>query len=110
MKSGSLTITSTVPDADLLDLDRPDPCLDGSLRQMTVSHQTLPAIFGGQIAVGGKKIGNFDAQPYRLLREPVDVRVAARTIEILHKGRRVAAHARGAAVRAHVTAAKENRQ
>jgi transposase len=45
----------------------------------------------------------FYSVPYRLLREPVDVRVAARTIEIFHKGRRVAAHARGAAVRAHVT-------
>ena len=45
----------------------------------------------------------FYSVPYRLLREPVDVRIAARTVEIFHKGRRVAAHARGAAVRAHVT-------
>lgn len=48
----------------------------------------------------------FYSVPYRLLRQPVDVRVAARTIEIFHRGRRIAAHARGAAPRAHVTVAE----
>ena len=37
----------------------------------------------------------FYSVPYRLLREPVDVRVAARTIEIFHKGRRVACPCKG---------------
>ncbi len=32
--------------------------------------------------------------PHALLREQVDVRIAARTIEIFHRGKRIAAHAR----------------
>jgi transposase len=37
---------------------------------------------------------HFYSVPWRLLREMVDVRVTAATIEALHKGRRVAAHVR----------------
>jgi transposase len=37
---------------------------------------------------------HFYSVPWRLLREMVDVRVTAATIEVLHKGRRVAAHMR----------------
>jgi transposase len=52
--------------------------------------------------------GHFYSVPYRLVQEPVDVRVSAATIEIFHKGVRVASH-----VRSHVpnraTTASEHR-
>lgn len=43
--------------------------------------------------------------PYRLVREPVDVRMAERTVEIFHKGQRVASHARSPGRRGHTTIA-----
>lgn len=47
----------------------------------------------------------FYSVPYRLLKEVVDVRVTARTIEVFHQHRRVASHARVGAPHAHVTVA-----
>jgi transposase len=41
--------------------------------------------------------------PYTLLREAVWVRIAARTIEVFHHGKRVAAHMRSSARRNHTT-------
>ena len=41
--------------------------------------------------------------PHQLLRELVDVRLAERTIEIFHKGQRVASHARSPGRRGHTT-------
>ena len=41
----------------------------------------------------------FYSEPYRLLKEEVDVRVTARTIEVFHQHRRVASHAGGKLVR-----------
>lgn len=38
--------------------------------------------------------GHFYSVPYTLVREEVDVRLAARTVEVLHRGKRVAAHVR----------------
>lgn len=38
--------------------------------------------------------GHFYSVPYRLVQEPVEVRASAATIEIFHKGVRVASHAR----------------
>ena len=38
--------------------------------------------------------GHFYSVPYRLVQEPVEVRTSASTIEIFHKGVRVASHAR----------------
>ena len=38
--------------------------------------------------------GHLYSVPYTLVREEVDVRLAARTVEILHRGKRVAAHVR----------------
>lgn len=47
--------------------------------------------------------GFFYSVPYGLIREAVDVRVTQRTIEIFHKGRRVAAHERRYGGAAHGT-------
>lgn len=47
----------------------------------------------------------FYSVPYRLLKEEVDVRVTARTVEVFHRHRRVASHARVGAPHAHVTVA-----
>jgi transposase len=47
--------------------------------------------------------GNWYSVPYRLMREQVDVRASARTVEIFHKGRRVASHARSPGRRNHET-------
>jgi len=41
--------------------------------------------------------------PYRLLREKLDARVTAATVEVFHKGERVAAHARSFAAYKHTT-------
>jgi transposase len=41
--------------------------------------------------------------PYTLLREAVWVRISARTIEVFHHGKRVAAHMRSSARRKHTT-------
>jgi transposase len=41
--------------------------------------------------------------PYTLLRETVWVRITARTIEVLHRGNRIAAHMRSSAHRKHTT-------
>ena len=38
--------------------------------------------------------GHFYSVPHKLVREEVDVRLAARTVEVLHRGKRVAAHVR----------------
>ena len=38
--------------------------------------------------------GNFYSVPYNLVHEPVEIRATATTIEILHKGTRVASHVR----------------
>ena len=45
----------------------------------------------------------FDSVPHALIREQVDVCITARTIEIFHRGKRVAAHARRYGGRRHGT-------
>jgi transposase len=47
--------------------------------------------------------GHYYSVPHRLLREQVEARVTARTIEIFHKGERVAVHLRGGARGRHTT-------
>ena len=46
---------------------------------------------------------HFYSVPYRYLREEVDVRIAARTVEIFRKGERIAAHLRQATCGKHTT-------
>jgi len=41
--------------------------------------------------------------PHALLREPVWVRITARTVEVFHRGKRVAAHMRSSSNRRHTT-------
>ena len=47
--------------------------------------------------------GHYYSVPYRLLRESVDVRFTAATVEVLHKGRRVASHVRSHLEHKHTT-------
>jgi len=47
--------------------------------------------------------GHYYSVPFRLLREKLDVRLTAATLEALHKGERVAAHARSSVRGAHTT-------
>jgi transposase len=47
--------------------------------------------------------GHYYSVPHRLLREQVEARVTARTIELFHKGDRVAVHVRGGARGRHTT-------
>jgi transposase len=47
--------------------------------------------------------GHWYSVPFCLIREPVDVRIADRTLEIFHKGQRVASHARAPNRRGHTT-------
>ena len=47
--------------------------------------------------------GFFDSVPHALLREQVDTRITTRTIEIFHRGKRVASHARRYGGRRHGT-------
>ena len=47
--------------------------------------------------------GHYYSVPFRLLRESVDVRFTAATVEVLHKGRRVASHVRSHLEHKHTT-------
>jgi transposase len=47
--------------------------------------------------------GHWYSAPFRLIRELVDVRVADKTVEIFHKGQRVASHPRAPNRRGHTT-------
>ncbi len=47
--------------------------------------------------------GHYYSVPSRLIREELEARITDRTIEILHKGIRVASHARSAVPRRHTT-------
>jgi transposase len=47
--------------------------------------------------------GHYYSVPHRLLREQVEARVTARTVELFHKGERVAVHVRGGARGRHTT-------
>ncbi len=47
--------------------------------------------------------GHYYSVPHRLLRERVEARVTARTIELFHKGERVAVHVRGGVRGRHTT-------
>ena len=49
--------------------------------------------------------GHWYSAPFRLIRELVDVRVADKTVEIFHKGQRVASHPRAPNRRGHTTIA-----
>lgn len=49
--------------------------------------------------------GHWYSTPYRLIRELVDVRIADKTIEIFHKGQRIASHALAPNRRGHTTIA-----
>ena len=50
--------------------------------------------------------GHYYSVPYRLIREQLDVRVTARTVELFRKGERVAVHLRGAGRGRHTTLAE----
>jgi len=47
--------------------------------------------------------GHWYSTPYRLIRELVDVRITDKTIEIFHKGQRIASHARAPNRHGHTT-------
>jgi transposase len=47
--------------------------------------------------------GHYYSVPYRLIRSQVEARLTARTVELFHKGERVAAHLRGAGRGRHTT-------
>lgn len=47
--------------------------------------------------------GHYYSVPHRHLREKVDVRIAARSVEIFHAGERIAAHMRAGGVGRHTT-------
>ena len=47
--------------------------------------------------------GHYHSVPHRLLREPVEARVTARTVELFHEGARVAVHVRGGLRGRHTT-------
>ena len=47
--------------------------------------------------------GNFYSVPYRLMREPIEARVTDQTVELFHRGVRVAAHLRSPRQNRHTT-------
>jgi transposase len=47
--------------------------------------------------------GHYYSVPHRLIKQQIEARITARTIELFHKGERVAAHARGGARGRHTT-------
>jgi transposase len=50
--------------------------------------------------------GHYYSVPHRLLREQVEARITARTVEVFHKGERVAVHVRSGARGRHTTLAE----
>jgi transposase len=50
--------------------------------------------------------GHHHSVPHRLIREPVEARIAEGTVEIFHQGKRVASHARSALRNRHSTVAE----
>jgi len=50
--------------------------------------------------------GHYYSVPHRLLREQIEARITARTVELFHKGERVAVHQRGGARGRHTTLAE----
>lgn len=50
--------------------------------------------------------GHWYSTPFRLIRELVDVRIAGKTVEIFHKGQRVASHPRAPNRHGHTTIAE----
>jgi transposase len=50
--------------------------------------------------------GHYYSAPHRLLRQQVEARVTARTVELFHKGERVAVHVRGGLRGRHTTLAE----
>src|SRR5207247_10713864 len=50
--------------------------------------------------------GHYYSVPYRLIREQLDARITAHTIELFRKGERVAVHLRGAGRGRHTTIAE----
>jgi transposase len=50
--------------------------------------------------------GHYYSVPHRLLRQQVEARLTARTVELFHKGERVAVHLRGGARGRHTTLAE----
>jgi transposase len=50
--------------------------------------------------------GHYYSVPYRLLRQQIEARITQRTIELFHKGERVACHMRGGARGRHTTLAE----
>ncbi len=47
--------------------------------------------------------GHWYSAPFQLIKEPVEARITARTVEIFHKGTRVAAHPRSRTLYRHTT-------
>jgi transposase len=47
--------------------------------------------------------GHYYSVPHRLIKQQVEARISERTIELFHKGERIAAHARGGARGRHTT-------
>ena len=47
--------------------------------------------------------GHWYSAPFQLIKEPVEARITARTVEVFHKGARVAAHPRSHARHRHTT-------
>ena len=47
--------------------------------------------------------GHYHSVPHRLLREKIEARITARTVELFHKGERVAVHVRAGARGRHTT-------
>jgi transposase len=50
--------------------------------------------------------GHYYSAPHRLLRQQVEARITARTVELFHKGERVAVHVRGGLRGRHTTLAE----
>src|SRR5262252_3040847 len=67
----------------------------------TLTERGLEALLFAPL--GGSKDGHYYSVPHRLLREQVEARITARTIELFHKGKRVAVHVRGVTRGRHTT-------
>src|SRR5664279_3614984 len=88
--------------------DRYDPGLNRTYAEMASHYGTAILAARPRRPKDKAKVeidGHWYSTPYRLIRELVDVRIADKTVEIFHKGQRIASHARAPNRRGHTTIA-----
>jgi hypothetical protein len=74
-----------------------------ALRLLQIADIVLMAAAPDRSRLPRRYRGHYYSVPYRLLKEQVEVRITKRTVELFHKGGRVACHVRSGIRGRHTT-------